>query len=48
MFIRMVYMHYNFGHIHQTLRVTPAMEAGLTSRVLSINDIVKLAQPTLT
>ena len=23
------YMHYNFCRIHQTLRVTPAMEAGL-------------------
>jgi cell fate regulator YaaT (PSP1 superfamily) len=24
------YMHYNFGRIHQTLRVTPAMEAGIS------------------
>ena len=23
-------MHYNFARVHQTLRVTPAMEAGLT------------------
>ena len=27
------YMHYNFGRIHTTLRVTPAMEAGVPSRV---------------
>ena len=25
------FMHYNFSRIHQTLRVTPAMEAGLAS-----------------
>ena len=24
------YMHYNFGRIHKTLRVTPAMEAGVS------------------
>jgi hypothetical protein len=24
------YMYYNFGRIHQSLRVTPAMEGGLT------------------
>ena len=27
------FMFYNFGRIHQTLRVTPAMEAGLTDHV---------------
>ena len=36
------YMHYNFCRVHQTLRVTPAMEAGLTSTVWSISDIVAL------
>jgi hypothetical protein len=35
-------MYYNFVRIHQTLRVTPAMEAGLTSRLWSIYDIVAL------
>jgi hypothetical protein len=28
------YMHYNFCRIHQTLRVTPAMEAGISDHVL--------------
>jgi hypothetical protein len=35
-------MHYNFGRIHQTLRVTPAMEAGVTDRVWSVEEIVAL------
>lgn len=30
---------YNFCRVHQTLRVTPAMEAGLTDHVLSISDL---------
>jgi hypothetical protein len=35
-------MHYNFCRIHQTLRVTPAMEAGLTDHVWEIEDLVDL------
>lgn len=27
------YMHYNFGRIHKTLRVTPAMQAGVADHV---------------
>ena len=27
------FMHYNFVRLHQTLRVTPAMEAGVTDRL---------------
>jgi hypothetical protein len=27
-------MHYNFVRIHQTLKVTPAMAAGITSKLL--------------
>ena len=37
-------MHYNFVRIHRTLRVTPAMEAGLTNRVWSIEDIIGLLE----
>jgi IS1 family transposase len=33
-------MHYNFCRIHTTLRVTPAMEAGLTDHVWSLEEIV--------
>ena len=36
------YMHYNFCRIHQTLRVTPAMAAGVTDHVWDISEIVDL------
>jgi len=36
------FMHYNFCRIHQTLRVTPAMEAGVTDHVWDIEDILNL------
>ena len=38
------YVYYNFVKIHQTLRVTPAMEAGLTDRLMEFEDIVKLTE----
>jgi len=41
--VALFYMHYNFVRVHQTLRVTPAMEAGLTQHVWSIEEIVALA-----
>ena len=40
--ISLHYMHYNFCRVHQTLKVTPAMEAGLTNEVWGIGDIVNL------
>ena len=33
---------YNFGRVHQTLRVTPAMEAGISKHVWSFEEIVGL------
>ena len=40
------FMHYNFARIHKSLRVTPAMEAGIASHVWSIEEIVRLiAEP---
>lgn len=36
------FVHYNFCRIHQTLRTTPAMAAGLTSRVWEVSDLVGL------
>jgi IS1 family transposase len=36
------YMHYNFCRIHQSLRVTPAMEAKLTDHVWSLEELVGL------
>ena len=41
--IALHYMHYNFGRIHKTLRVTPAMEAGVADHVWSLEEIAKLA-----
>lgn len=38
------FMWYNFGRIHQTLRVTPAMEAGVSDHVWSVEEIVLLAE----
>jgi IS1 family transposase len=40
--VALYFMYYNFGRIHQTLRVTPAMEAGLSDHVWSIDEIVAL------
>lgn len=37
------FMHYNFGRIHKTLRVTPAMEAGVADHVWTLEEIAKLA-----
>jgi len=36
------FMYYNFCRIHQSLRVTPAMEAGVAKRPWSVDDIVGL------
>lgn len=33
---------YNWTRIHKTLRVTPAMAAGLTDRMWSMEDVVAL------
>jgi len=35
-------MYYNFVRIHQTLRVTPAMAAGVTDRLWEIEDLIAL------
>ena len=36
------FLHYNFVRIHQTLRCSPAMEAKVTDRLWSIEDMVAL------
>jgi hypothetical protein len=38
------FMHYNFCRIHQTLRVTPAMEAGISDHVWSLEEIAGLLE----
>jgi len=37
------YMFYNFAKIHKTLRVTPAMQAGISDHVWSLEEIARLA-----
>jgi IS1 family transposase len=41
--IALHYMHYNFARIHKTLRVTPAMEAGVSDRVWALEEVAGLA-----
>ena len=36
------FMHYNFCRVHQTLRTTPAMAAGIADHVWSIEELVGL------
>jgi hypothetical protein len=40
--ISLHYMYYNFCRIRQTLRVTPAIEAGVTDHLWEIEDILNL------
>jgi hypothetical protein len=42
--IALHFVYYNFVKIHQTLRVPPAMEAGLIKRLMTIEDIIKLTE----
>jgi IS1 family transposase len=42
--IALHYMYYNFARVHQTLRVTPAMEAGVADHVWSVEEIVNLIE----
>jgi IS1 family transposase len=41
------FMHYNFVRVHKTLRVTPAMEAGLTDHIWSMEELVSLLEAKL-
>ncbi len=38
------FMHYNFVRIHQTLKVTPAMGAGVISKLWEMSDILKVLE----
>ena len=35
------YMHYNFCRVHKTLRVTPAMEAGIADHVWTVEEMLE-------
>jgi IS1 family transposase len=40
-------VHYNFVRIHKTLRITPAMAAGLTDHVWSLEEVVQMAEAAM-
>ncbi|HUP61968.1 MAG TPA: DDE-type integrase/transposase/recombinase [Thermoanaerobaculia bacterium] len=40
--VALYFLNYNFVRIHQTLRCTPAMAAGVTDKLWSIDDVVSL------
>ncbi len=42
--IALHFMYYNFVRIHKTLRVTPAMEAGITKKLWTIEDLSMLTE----
>jgi IS1 family transposase len=42
--VAIYFAYYNFCRVHQTLRVTPAMEAGLADHVWSISELVSLLE----
>ena len=42
--IALHFMYYNFVRIHKTLRVTPAMAAGITKKLWNVQDIALLLE----
>jgi hypothetical protein len=42
--ISLHFMFYNFARIHSTLRVTPAMAAGVSDHVWSVEEIASFAK----
>jgi hypothetical protein len=37
-----LHFYYNFAKVHKTLRVTPAMEAGLAKKPMTMEEIIEL------
>ena len=42
--LALYFWHYNFARVHESLRVTPAMEAGLTKRIWTWEDLLRRQQ----
>lgn len=40
--IALHFMHYNFVRIHKSLKITPAMAAGASETLWSLEDVVKM------
>ena len=45
--ISLHFMYYNFARVHKSLRVTPAMEAGISDHVWTLEEIVNLLKCSL-
>ena len=42
--VAIYFMHYNFVRIHQTLKISPAMAAGVTDKLWEMSDMVKVLE----
>jgi len=42
--LSLYFLHYNFCRIHETLKMSPAMAAGMTDQLWEIGDIVSLVE----
>jgi len=42
--VAIYFAYYNFCRVHQTLRVTPAMEAGIADHVWGLEELVGLLE----
>jgi hypothetical protein len=40
--VALYFMHYNYCRVHKTIRVTPAMQAGLTDHVWELDELLSL------
>ena len=41
--LALYFVYYNFCHVHKSLRMTPAMAAGVADHIWEIDEIVSLA-----
>lgn len=40
--LALFFFYYNFCRIHQTLRCTPAMQAGISTKIWELSDVIDL------
>ena len=40
--VALYFMHYNFCRVHKTLRVPPAMEAGIANHIWTLEELLEL------
>ena len=43
--VALYFVYYKFCRVHQTVRITPAMEAGIADHIWSVEELVSLVQP---